>query len=934
MTGGRTEPDFTGLRELFKVIHELCARPGFFYRSNTEEVVGDQPLPLLYLESAGSPTPFLRALEARLDAGSPKIPHAYVDVAATVAPEADGSEPKREPGPLLPLLDQLRVQLARVHVGSERLTRFDHYRLVDWLTRTSLPDLPGRDDRAAAVELLRSWTGRVSDDGEQAGRAAEHVNQTVQTLSPGFLSRLVLGLVTQFGAKIGISWLGRRVPGLARESKWFMRRQNYALPNHSIDFLGFAERLTLGRHESENTEQIHLLLVHAFLEDLRIAFRRKSGRFRLRRAGWRRTAYVPVLLDGVTRDNGGWELLKLINKVRNDTGELDPLLVIAASDDEDRLSRELSKGGTVVPVAPDEAEEALEAWREELPRKRQLLADDARYLMIALPRQTGEKPTKVTLSFNAPRARWLAKSRRLEAIVAVLVLLLLVPAFTAVRDNVEANCSLVGSAMSAGVSTRLMGEGKDEECVGYSDNVSQIFGSNPRLEWTQRQVFQQNEEAEKLHADTKRPLVTLIYFSSLTKQGSNPDADHSRAEELEGMLLKQRQQNIKLPSEPLLRVVIANGGTTMKHAPQVLREMLKPLLARDPSIIGVIGLDRSVADTKTVISELGGLGVPTIGTTLTEASLPDSSATYYQLIPGNVRQAELVRKYAQYLGTTKVTIYHPPLSPSDIYTSNLVTQLGTELANNRVLHGAREWVNSQQEFTSQCAEDRSGEMVFYAGREENFSEFLRAIGRGCPDKARLPRLVADDTIIRFIAQKKNREQAALSGMRLAYVSMAGLTVLAGKPCVEDRLDQLKVRGGQALDTFCAGYSGLAKQIQGTTMLPEEDRPAKPWPGEHLAVAYDATGLFLDAVRAALARPGTQPGREPHRPAVGAEFPELNSRGATGRTDFSDSRVGKDRNFMILEIADVRDFEQQPLCVFMTGEMYGLEEPPTPNGCPA
>ncbi|GGM82875.1 hypothetical protein GCM10011609_18530 [Lentzea pudingi] len=935
MTGSRTEPDFTGLRELLEVIHGLCARPGFFYRSKTEEVVGDQPLPLLYLESAGSPTPFLRALEARLAAGSPAIPHAYVDVASTVPPEADGSEPPGEPGPLLPLLDQLRVQLARVHVGSERLTRFDHYRLVDWLTRTPLPDQPGRDDRAGAVELLRSWTGRVSDDGEQAGRAAEHVNQTVQTLSPGFLSRLVLGLVTQFGAKVGISWLGKRVPGLARESKWFMRGQNYALPNHSIDFLGFAERLTLGRHESENAEQIQLLLVHAFLEDLRIAFRRKSGRFRLRRAGWRRTAYVPVLLDGVTRDNGGWELLKLINKVRNDTGELDPLLVIAASDDEDRLSRELSKGGTVVPVAPDEAEEALATWREELPRKRQLLADDARYLMIALPRETAEKPPRGALSFKAPPVRWLAKSRRLEAIIAVLVLLLLVPAFTAVRDNVKANCSLVGAAVSAGVSTRLMDTGKGQECVGYSDNTSQIFGSNLRLQWTQQQVFQQNEAAERLHAaDTRRPLVTLLYFSSLTSQGSNPDADHSRAEELEGMLLNQRQQNIKMPSEPLLRVVIANAGTEMKRAPDVLRDMLTPLLERDTSIIGVIGLDRSVAETRTVISELGALGVPTIGTTLTEASLPASSATYFQLIPGNARQADLVRRYAQHLGTTKVTIYHPPPSGSDIYTSNLVTELGTELAKHGVPPVAMEWVNSPQEFPSQCEEDRSSEMVFFAGREENFGEFLRAIGRGCNDKNRLPRIVADDATIRFIAQKGSRVQPSLANMRLSYVSMAGLIVLAGKSCAAGEPDQSKVPGGQPLDTFCAGYRDLVEDIQGNEALPEEDRPAKPWPGEHLGIAYDATGLFLDAVRAAQKRPGSQPSREPHRAAVGAEFRELKSRGATGSTDFGASRVGEKRNFMILEITDVHDFEQQPVCVFMTGDMYEPDPSPSPNGCPA
>ncbi|MFI6097145.1 hypothetical protein ACIA8G_16395 [Lentzea sp. NPDC051213] len=813
--------------------------------------------------------------------------------------------------------------MSEVHVGRERLTRFDHYRLVDWLTGKKLPRKPGRDDRASVIELLRLWTGRSAEHGEALNRA-------VDAFIPNLVTRLGLGLVAWVGSKAGFRWLGKRVPGLSRESKWFMRGQNFALPNHSIEFLGFAERLTLGRRESENQEQIKLLLVHAFLEDLRIAFRRRRGRFGFRRAGFRRTAYIPVLLDGVSKDNGGWQLLELINDVRNETGELDPLLVIAASSVQPTLSQKL---GTTA-VAPDETADALATWREELPRKRQMLAPDARYLMIRLPfPREDKKKWQGTPAFQAAPVRWLARSRRLEAIIAAVAVVLLIPGFVTVQSNIEANCSIVGSATSPGVSTRLMDVDGHTECVGYSDNASQVFGSNERLRWTQQAVFAQNAEAERLHdADPGRPFVSLLYFSSLTHRDTNPDADHSRAEELEGILLKQRQQNDRSRSEPLLRIVIANGGAVMQRAPDVLRDMLTPLLEKDPSIIGVIGLDRSVAETQEVITELGSLGVPTIGTTLTEASLPDRSAMYFQLIPGNARQADLVRRYAQHIGASVVRIYHPPLNRGDVYLDDLVNMLGTELANTGVRYVADPWSRSPQELSSLCGEDHSSELVFFAGREEDFGEFLRAIGKDCYDKNRLPRIVADDAIIRFIAQKASRVHDSLAGMRVSYVSMAGLVVLAGKSCVEGKPDQ-KVRGGLPLDAFCAGYSRLAQEIRDAP-LPPEDKPSKPWPGEHMGVAYDAAGLFLDAVRNAQRRLQGKPGGTPHRGAVGGEFRELKFHGATGRTDFAVSRVGQQRNFTILEINDIHDFEQQPTCVFLTGDLYGVDSPRQANGCPA
>lgn len=86
------------------------------------------------------------------------------------------------------------------------------------------------------------------------------------------------------------------------------------------------------------------------------------------------------------------------------------------------------------------------------------------------------------------------------------------------------------------------------------------------------------------------------------------------------------------------------------------------------------------------------------------------------------------------------------------------------------------------------------------------------------------------------------------------------------------------------------------------------------------------GLFVDAVRETQRRPGVQAGRTPQRGAVGQEFREMKFHGATGRTDFGTSRVGERRNLSILEIANVHDFEQQPTCAYLTGDLYDENAP--------
>src|SRR5690606_24042839 len=158
-----------------------------------------------------------------------------------------------------------------------------------------------------------------------------------------------------------------------------------------------------------------------------------------------------------------------------------------------------------------------------------------------------------------------------------------------------------------------------------------------------------------------------------------------------GLVLRQRGANAQSSeAEPLLRIVIANGGSGMRQASWVVDNLLSDLIREDSDVLGVIGLDRSNAETRRAIARLGDLGLPTFGTTLSADGLDAVSPTYFQAAPSNRVQARLVAGYvagARYPEGTpragqprydKVTVFHPD-NPDDIYVHTLVADVLDEL---------------------------------------------------------------------------------------------------------------------------------------------------------------------------------------------------------------------------------------------------------------
>ncbi|MBB3100737.1 hypothetical protein FHR83_008462 [Actinoplanes campanulatus] len=936
-------PVFPGVHELLKLVLTLRKRPPFLPRVSDMAVHGDIPLPLIRLVGPEeSVHGFLRGFRDVLEKAEPRTPYVFLDAATAVLASTAASEP-----PKLILLEQLCQRLQEDRF-SARPNSFRRYRVAKFLTRQTLTPSRNRDPQSEIVALLRKWRG-------QSPSIQEAAQTQVSAQGDSGFSTLGLSGALWFVRLLILKWLGRRSYGIVPEARWFMRRQTYMVPEHSSDFFGFAERLTAGRLDEQNAGQLHKLLVHAFLEDLRQAYRRRRLSVLPRRRGWRRTAYVPVLIDHASEENGGLPLLRLINDVRNETGKVDPLLVIAGCRDEPGTpdaGTEIDRPEEVPLFAPASAT-AYSTWKRELPVQRQKLAADARFLTIHLPeplrpeaiaRTSGEDPDAwADLDLDPGKPSRLARRGVLEVIlVGCLVAVAALPA-ARLQDFWQAGCSYLRAKTSAGIDVRLaeIAPG-DKQCVGYSDNDGQIFGTNDRLAAAQREIFRLNAEAARIH-DThrNRPLISIIYFGGLTHAGADLETDIAVAEELIGLAIVQRQQNISVTGEddPLLRVIIANGGREMAAADRVTRDVLIPLVERDASIKAVVGLDRTVKQTRLAIADLGRAAVPTIGTTLTGSGLADISKFYFQMVSGNPQQAKLLAGYLNHLKDPAVhllTIVRPERSdPPDDYIESLVTEV--EKAAESLTAVEVEVIDlSDENALKPCTKPdprASGErrMYFYAGRETGYSSFLQNIKEDCAVQA-LPRIVADDAIERIVAQPSFRQQSFVSEMNLDYVALGSLVVLAGRSCAAERSPAAPLSDKGPLVEFCAGYYDLINDE--ASELNGEAWAVPSYPGERVGIAFDAADMVVTAARKA--GPGAWNRAWLAQLFRDREFAYV---GASGRITFAESRVGASRNTAILRLPTPASAQEAantaPRCLFLIGDLYGTEgaAPQESNGCP-
>ncbi|MET7708269.1 hypothetical protein [Micromonospora sp. NPDC005413] len=747
------------------------------------------------------------------------------------------------------------------------------------------------DTRAALVRRLRDRRGpRTPEALPSGGDAVSIVSQVLLWL----VRRAVPGVV--FRAAVS-----GRVPVLGRHYNWFMRQQ-YLAPRQSVTFLGFAERLTAGWRDGEQPDQVNKLLLHAFLEDLRQAYRRRPWR----PSDWRRTAYPALLLDHVAPGNVGAELVRLIGDVRTETGRNDPLLIVAS-------------GGQPPPELPEphpltEADEAYDEWAEALPEMRRLRRPAA-WLVALRPDDTDTGPPSRggVRPFSAPDPPWW--SRRFLPAVLCLVLLAAAGAWAGSRWGPGCHPSLTGGR----VSVEVVASG---ECVGYSDSDAQVFNNDPGqdgLRTIQQRIFAQNRAAEEVwqRSDRRRPFLTLVYLGTLTGNRTRADEESyvSEREELEGMATAQYallKESAGADGAALLRIVVANGGRQMIYADRAVA-MLAELARDDPTVLGVVGLVESRTSTARALRELNQVGLPVLAPTLSADRMDANSRLYLQISAPNADQVKMVDAYArQVLKVDEAHVYYTTLEGSslteDLYVGTLVDGL-------RQRFGARitrldEWRTGQR-LTGECGYPG---LLFYAGRWTEFDGFLRAL-RECGGNP--PRhLVADDSANRYMANPGLRA-AAPGNLPVTYVSKASLATCDALRAAEDRRDDAR--------------ASFLSWIQADDLLdPPRCRPdSGRQVGERVSLAYDAAMMMVRSVESLAARLHHADPRQRWEPTsvnpvgVHAEVLRQNAGqgypGVAGLIRFTpDSGEPVDKRLALMRVEQVPNVAAAPVEVFRCG----------------
>ncbi|WP_460654664.1 type 1 periplasmic-binding domain-containing protein [Kribbella endophytica] len=691
--------------------------------------------------------------------------------------------------------------------------------------KISVPE-PDGGPPAISGKMFRRALATAGDDGATAARYA--LDSLPRVLATG-----VLVTVTGF---LRVLHSGR-VPGPGKGYRWF-RNQDF-LPRGDDTFAELAYRITADQWQKQDPAQIARLLVGAFLGDLRGAYPRR-GFFRRYR-----TTFPIVLLDGITRANGGYPLIRTVADVRNETRTFDPLLLMTTSRLVPPLALPPAEDSSLESKTPAELVQGWHQRNEALSRRREIIAWIIPITVHA--RADGDPPAPPARYLSRPPTPW--RRTRVARGVSVLATLAVVgggyTAYGMVDD--ERRCG-DGFQWRDGTSWLLSDPIADSvaridgTCVGVSDGSNSLLLPSAQFDDVRGLIFAQNEQVRRLHAETGRPLMTLVFVAAVADQAGVDKALAAQREQLAGMAVVQaRQLDRNRGGEPLLRVLIANAGPQLQHTRFVV-DRLRVLMKDDPSIVAATGLHESRESTQTMVKELAAAGIPSIAATLTADTMVDTSRLYFQISPQNRREAAVAAAYLNQLMAkgqdafghrlTRRARLYKSADPKDTYSQNLAADLEESLARRGIAVTTTSIRPDGQDADGQAPDgldaeragrdacDAQGEAVLYAARGlVDFQAFLDGITDRCPKQP--PYILAGDDVTKHVAERS--VSAANRAVPYQYLSLAIAPELGGaaSPAAANfyqRLTDLfdyegdpersRTLDGHAALSYDAGYSAV------------------------------------------------------------------------------------------------------------------------------
>lgn len=369
------------------------------------------------------------------------------------------------------------------------------------------------------------------------------------------------------------------------------------------------------------------------------------------------------------------------------------------------------------------------------------------------------------------------------------------------------------------------------ECIGVSDGSLGLFDpsdlfqpSDSTIREVENTVAAQNKQAASTHGKfPQRPYITIVDLQATTSSDGTDDGLTAEREGLEGVAAAQeRQLNKSGDADPIVRVLIGNGGAGMRQAATVAGQ-LGSLANRDRSLAGVVGLDMSSRPTLDMVGVLSRVGMPMVASTLSQQSLTTGHPMYFQVAPTNDTEAAVVAAFADHQANTNpaasraARIYYSD-DPADTYSADLRDAA-------RAAFTAKGFPVTLEGFTPGKANTAGrdtcgfGGFVYFAGRGvPDYGDFLDGAAQ-CSSKAVF---IGDDDVSRYVADASKRQ--ATRTLNFYYASFAFA------PPIKDR------HGGE-LDFY---------QTLDTLFKFENDPDHGRSLDGHAALAYDAAQVLITA----------------------------------------------------------------------------------------
>ncbi|MFG2085842.1 ABC transporter substrate-binding protein [Spirillospora sp. NPDC048824] len=774
----------------------------------------------------------------------------------------------------------------------------ENHQLVRRLTRPPVGDNENARRRELNRVIRRRGRDVLRDLESPRGRPATFLAfleqiapigiAVVALVSAGTAAALDLAAAV-LAAVIGLAFVAVQI--LARTRGWYgvrsfgwFLRQPY-VDRDSTGFLGFALGVFDPRpvEPDDHGEQIDLLLVAAFLEDLRRNYRRDY-----RRAAWARVRYPVLIFEGLSAGHPGVAFVELAERVRADGQAddrfpgFDPLIVTAGVDPAapaddgpnapsgprlvDRIAQAVR-----VDVSAGEPQSVIGArglWDRYTREQRRVGAlGSRRELRVDITRDPGGdlppvRPVRRRPRIAHPALPWIA----MVAVAAASI--------TVISVQVVKYCSPFG--------IRRMANG---ECVGITDG-SFRFGEDSGGRNNDNRLNRVLDRIEDLNDHVKesgKPYATVVYLGPVT---ADPSIKNHRIDllagvqgELIGLAIAQQRFNDAAEGDDLrLRVLIGNAGARFRYAGHVA-EQIRERALEDRSVVAVIGFEQSRGQTQEAIKLLAKSALPLVGTanSYDGTALLDGDAGYspyyFRLASPNLRTARHAAYWARngHIGGTKVddavVVYNG--DPDDLYSGNLAADFQEAFRPGEVR--MRPYGNPgelDKSVREACREQP--DMFYFAGRSDEFRSFINVLELSCPKR---PLVMADDEIAKYVS-----DNAAEIGRKDTFDLY--FTPLAAREAWTWRWI-----GDQAPQTFYSDYDPAVREM--TDENNEGQRPSIT----RAAVAYDAATLVATVASKVY-------WQEKALPSAGSVFAALNDpdhdvlrNGASGVIRFSSRGTG-------------------------------------------